>query len=671
MSSPETVTRPAAPEPESSGSPGPLVDLEQAEAALVEHYPRLVRLGYLVLPATLGRTRRVLTAHALTQRALPRGRAAAVAPDAPVIPGPRGGEGDGLGESDGDPGYGYVRLRVVRSAVEAGLPRSRRTWRKRLAVPPPLPQVWGLKLFPRSGGADELALDQRLSALSGPARAAFVLRGLERLPDSGVRRILDAAGVEDPHAALAEADGVAAPGGPLGPHGPGGRDARALLESPEFDPCSLQARPTDLMRRRQHTKAALAATAAVLVCGALLGLPGEGWGPDGAAAPPYARNPAAEAALDPDRLSREKATTWKRSTRTDFSVWPARGSLTDDQGLLRRALAVWARPGRTVQVSATPGTPSGAPPGPPQLLYAGEVDGARVVLLHDGLRVVRYAEPVEGEGGAALDFARVDGADAASSTAVVVARSDGNVRYLTAPWVRSAAVRDLRAPDGPARRLARSADGVTAPVASPAQDRDCGKVNSLELRDASGPRLLTDLGELVPAHLTGGRPEAPREVNTPAARSSWARTACLLPAVRAHGVRSVNSWAYASQRLPEANGTATWVCTRAETWRGTGGRVFAQFQAPGKDTGAIAAKAEGAPSCGPREPRVLAGVLWKARSGNWYVLAAGSRDIASVTATGGVQGTARGHRLAVRAQEGARAELSGKTASGARVESLR
>ena len=40
-------------------------------------YPRLVRLGYLVLPPSLGRNRRVLTAHALAQRALPRNRVAA------------------------------------------------------------------------------------------------------------------------------------------------------------------------------------------------------------------------------------------------------------------------------------------------------------------------------------------------------------------------------------------------------------------------------------------------------------------------------------------------------------------------------------------------------------------------------------------------------------------
>ncbi len=64
----------------------------------------------------------------------------------------------------------------------------------------------GLRLFPRSGGADELALDQRLSALSGPARAAYVLRGLEQLPDGDVRRVLAAAGVDPVDAALREAD---------------------------------------------------------------------------------------------------------------------------------------------------------------------------------------------------------------------------------------------------------------------------------------------------------------------------------------------------------------------------------------------------------------------------------------------------------------------------------
>ncbi|MGW3415351.1 hypothetical protein [Streptomyces sp. NPDC000888] len=643
MQSQDVAPRPAP-------ASGPVVDVEQAEAALVEHYPRLVRLAYLVLPPSLGRNRRVLTAHALTQRALPRGRTSG---DATVIPAQQTGGG-----RDGDPGYAFVRLQVVRTALEAGLPLTRRAWPKRSQLPPLLPQVWGLRLFPRSGGADELALDQRLSALSGPARAAYVLRGLEKLSEADVRKVLTAAGVEDPGAALAVASGLEA--------------QDALLDSPEFDPCSLHARPTDLMRRRQHMKAALAATAAVVVCGALLGLPGDGWGPDGAAAPPYAQNPAAQAALDPAQLTKVPALAWQQSARTDFSVWPARGNLTGDSALLRRALAVWARPGESVAVSATPGTPSGAPPGPPQLLYAGEVDQARVVLLYDGLRIARYAEPTDGTNGAALDFARVDSAKGAEAEAVVLGRTDGNVRYLTAPWVTEATERDLMKPSSGAMDLTLSAEGTTTPLASPAQRSGaCTSWNVLELKDNSGTRLLTDLGELIPAHLTSGRPSAPAEASGAEALRNWAPFACSLASVRSQGVRSVNAWQYARQQLPDSGGSATWVCTRADTWRGGGTRVLAQFQTPGGVYGAVAAKAENSPACGARDPHVLAGVLWKSGAGTWYLLAAGSKDTASVSATGGVTGSAQGALLAVRTKQGAQAELKGSLEDGRDITGLR
>lgn len=632
-----------------SPAPAP-VDVEQAEAALVEHYPRLVRIAYLVLPPALGRNRRVLTAHAVVQRSLPRNRTAATTDD----------------------GYAYVRGRVLRQALDAGRSLRRMAWPRRAQLPPLLPHVWGLRLFPRSGGADELALDQRLSALSGGARAAFVLRGLERLPDRDVRRLLTAAGIEDPHAALVEADGI-------------GTQGVALLESAEYDPCSLQARPTDLLRRRQHARAAVAGVAAVAVCGALLGLPGDGWGANGAAAPPYTRNSAAEAALDPAKVHRVPQDAWRASARTDFSVWPTRGALADDRPLLRRALAVWARPGASVRVSSTPATPVGPPMGPAQLLYAGEVDRARVVLLYDGLRIARYAEPRTGAGSVALDFARVDGASADTAPgaapatyALVAGRADGTVRYLTAPWVGTTAVRDLLDPAGDARPLKRGADGVTDPLPMPGTTRACGAWDVLEVseRGAAGVRLLSDLGELTPARLTSGPPSAPSDVSGSAARTAWARTACLLPAVRSHGVRTVNSWQYASQSLPESNGAAQWVCTRAETWRGTESRVLAQFQPPSAKggapkPGAIAARASGAPACGAREPHVLAGVLWKSRGGRWYVLAAGSEEFRSVRTTGGVTGDARGRVLVVPAKPGDRAELDGLLADGTRAGALR
>lgn len=636
------------------------VDAEQNEASLVEHYPRLVRLGYLVLPPSLGRSRRVLAAHALAQRSLQSAHRAGPAGGAGVPPARRPGRAETAG-----PGYAYVRGQVLRGALAAGIPLRLRLRTGRAALPPVLPLVWGLRLFPHSGGADELALEQRLSELRGPARAAFVLRGLESLADCEVRRELAAAGVADPHAALREADGVPAP--------------YALLSSPEFDPCSLQARPPDLPRRRRYARAALAAAAALVVCGALLGLPGGGWGRAGPAAPPYARNPAAEEALDPGALRVVTASFWRRSPRTDFTAWPTRGDRTEDTRLLRRALTVWARPGGGVRTSATPRTPTGPPMGAPQLLYAGEVGASAVVLFHDGLRVVRYAEPRDADPseGAALDFARVDGADATSSGALVVDRSGGRVRYLTAPWVRRVSVRDLLAPDRAPRPLHRSPDGVTDALTGPGAGGGCRSWDAVELSDGTAVRLMTDLGELAPARLTSGPPSKPHDVSGRAELGSWARTACLLPAVRSHGVRSVNSWRYATQPLPEGSGSAQWLCTRAETWRGTGSRVLAQFQEPSarppgsRPRGAVAARSEDSPACGPRMPRVLAGVLWKSRGGRWYVLAAGSEQFTSLTTSGGVTGSTRGRLLAVPAGAGDRADLDGELADGSRVGALR
>ncbi|MEU8590700.1 hypothetical protein AB0C59_27410 [Streptomyces sp. NPDC048664] len=635
-------------------SAGPAVDVEQAEAALVEHYPRLVRLAYLMLPGDLGRRRRVLTAHSLVQRALPRGRAAL-----PAIPtqGGRGGGAQAPGGAGRDPGPGYalLRLKVVRAALEASRPLRRAAWPKRSQLPPLLPQVWGLRLFPRSGGAGELALEQRLSALSGPARAAYVLRGLERLPEDAVRKVLRSAGAPDPAAAIREAARVPA--------------QDALLASPEFDPCALQALPTDLMRRRHHTKAVLAAAAAVVVCAALLVRPDGGWG---AGASSSAGNPAVEAALDPALLTRVPAGAWKTSARTDFSVWPARGELTGDRAFLGRALAAWADPGPSVRFSATPGTPSGPPAGPPHLLYAGQVDTARVAVFYDGLRIARYAEPTGGRVGAALDFARVDSAAGAEAEAVVLYRADGGVRYLTAPWVTKAAARDLLRPV-PATLGLGPEDGVTAPLAGPSRpDAPCTAWNALQVTDGSGStRLLTDLGELVPAHLTVGRPAAPKEVTGDEALRTWAPFACSLAAVRGQGVRSVNAWGYARQTLPDGSGAADWMCARAETWRGDEPRVLAEFHTPGGRFGAVAAKAEGVAACGAKDPHVLAGVLWKSAGGSWYLLAAGSEDTASIRASGAVDGSGRGNLLALRTSRGAKAGLKATLVDGRTISGLR
>ncbi|SCK56065.1 hypothetical protein H180DRAFT_05190 [Streptomyces sp. WMMB 322] len=641
--------------------------MEQAQAALVEHYPRLVRLAYLVLPPSLARHRRVLTAHSLVQRTLPRGRGSA---EVKVLPAQRrGGHGPAGGDATGADVYEFLTTRVLRAALSGERRPRLAPWR--LPVRPGLfPLVLGLQLFPRSGGAYELALEKALSEVSGAARAACALRGWEGMTDAEVCRVLEAAGVQEPAEALAAASGIRLPAG---------SNDKPVLGPSEFDPCSLQARPTDLLRRRQHLRAALSAVAAVVVCGGLLGLPGDSWGPDGAAAPLYARNPAAEKALEPASLTRVAAGAWKDASRTDFSAWPARGDLTDDDGLLRRALAVWARPGGKVRLSVTQGTSPGPPSGPPQLLYAGRVDGAKVVLLHDGLRAARYAEPEGADsGGAVLDVARTDGADTAESGALVISRSDSNVRYLTAPWVSKAAEVDLLQSDDEGRSLNREDDGVLVSLTGPGRDpRECNRWPGLLLstRGKSKRHLYTDLGELTPARLTSGSPtKKPRDATSATARGRLAHTACGFRSMVGGGVRSVNTWKFATQLLPGGMRSATWLCTRGETWRGNGARIFTSFRRSGLKRGEQAvftSRASDTPACGPRRPHAVSGALWKSDAGNWYVLAAGSRKVAGIRATGksgGPSGSSPGRKLALLAKKGAEAKISARLANGEKLE---
>ncbi|MFD3534862.1 hypothetical protein [Streptomyces sp. NPDC058664] len=650
---------------------------EAAEAALVENYPGLVRLAYLILPPTLGRHRRVLTAHALVQRTLSetggRTRPASPPPSphepAPLPlspPGQRGTE---------RPVYSWLRATVVRAALR---PPSR-------LVPPALrlPLVLGLRLFPRAGGSDELALDRALAAAAPETRAALALRTLEGLPGDAVVRLLARAGVAEPDAALRAAERLgAAPG----------TDVAALLRSAEFDPCTVHTRPTDLLRRRRGERLAALAGAVLLVTTAAVTTVElrSGRAPEGEfAGSPTALSAAALArALDPTALVRAPAERWADTSRVDFTAWPARGTRTGDTALLGRALEAWSRgAGGGVRLTATPATPTSPPAEPPRLLYAGTVDGVGVVLLHDGRRLARYVEPGDGRGPAVLDLARADDADVTTGAAVVLTRTPGRARYLLAPWIAEAAVRDLRAPRTAARPLEVARDGVTAPVAydTPVPQKGpggCARATVLQL--ASSARivedhafLLADLGELTPVHLTwtpgpgtGAPARAPREATGDRGLAAWASSACSLAALHGTGVRSVNRWEYAEQSLPERAGRALWVCSRADTWEG-GGRVIVSLTAPVGPAGSVprtVTELRDTAACGRFGQHVLAGTYWTAPSGTRYLLAAGSRRLTGVTAGGAVTATGRGPVLSARAAgpEGP-VRLTGRLADGSVV----
>jgi hypothetical protein len=97
------------------------------------------------------------------------------------------------------------------------------------------------------------------------------------------------------------------------------------------------------------------------------------------------------------------------------------------------------------------------------------------------------------------------------------------------------------------------------------------------------------------------------------------------------------------------------------TTTGTAGQGAPVGQSSG-DTGA----------CSGFVPHVLAGALWKSTAGHWYMVAAGSPDVARISVTDGLRASAEGSTMAVRAAQGSRAELSAVLrGSGATLRTLR
>ncbi|MFI0205419.1 MULTISPECIES: hypothetical protein [Streptomyces] len=645
--------------------------MQQAEAVIVERYPQLVRLAYLSLPTSLDRHSRVLRAHRAVQQALrSAGRGSH---------GGRTGGSTGPGTEDRPDTLTAVRAEVVRRVAGPGRP------------PLPLPPwVWGLRMWPAAEGLDEIA--RTLAPLTPAGRAAHVLCRLDGLDEPGAVRILEHAGIRDAAAAVRAALAVpTAPADTTAPTGEAG-PYTALPHPTALDAAAVNTRPSDLLRRRNRVRAVWAATG-VLVLAAVLGRAAAGGGPDPTASGPYAGSPAARTALDPARLVRVPAQAWSDTGRVDFTAWPARGSRTGDSALLTRALGTWAAPPEGTAVTVSPATPAEPPVRPPHLLYAGDADGpagapagASAVVLLDGDRIVRY---VERDGRRrSLDISRVDDAGVTTAAALTLGRTGDTARQLLAPWIATAAERDLGAPAEPVRTLPIDRDG-TVLARVPRTDGPCGSRPVLEV--ASSARivekhsfLLADLGGLLPVHLTytplaegaaAVPARQPREATGAAALERWAQEACTLQGVDARAVRSVNLWDFAAADLPENSGRAVWSCSRATHWSGQGDVEVRLRPAGGSSVPVARARATAA--CGRFGQHVLAGTVWSAPSGRPYLLAAGSREVAEIDATGPVRAHASGRSLTAQAPApapapapAARPALTARLHSGAVITAL-
>ncbi|MFF4780407.1 hypothetical protein ACFY3E_03845 [Streptomyces griseorubiginosus] len=659
----------------------------EAESTLIGQYGDLVRLAHVVLPASLGRHRRVLLAHSVVQRVLPAAHPGRVVPGVPL---PRR-----EGRQDRAELRRSYLVTVVRDALALG--RRPALWPARLAPPrtllPRLPLVLGLRLFPGSGSPEELRFAQALSELPAPARAAFMLRLLPGMPDEAVADVLTAAGVADSagalHAARAfaaeQADGARVPPGVVPqecvPQGfvPQGVVSHGFVPQKfvpqEFDACALRASPTDLLRRRRRVRLGAVAALAVLVVGAVL----TDTPPDPAPRRTALPSATTRSVLRPADLIRAPADLWDNTSRVDFTAWPPRGSRVRDENLLGRALSAWTRPGPGTRLSATPGTPTVAPPDAPQLLYAGDVGGLAVVLFHDGRRLARYTEPLSSDGPRSLTVARADDADVTTAAAVALTSGSAGVRYLIAPWVAETETRDLLRPDVLGRPLGVSREGITQPVRPVPAPDGCTSVPVLQLRSSERIAehhafLLAGLDGLSPVHLTytplpgpGAPSREPREATGPAALSAWSHHACSLGALRGGGVSAVHAWDFAEQDLPDGGGHAVWTCARTSTWRGPGDvTVTLRSAADGPGAPARTVGWERSTAvCGRFGRYVAAATGWRSPKNKWYVLAAGSRAVTALTIGGSVSAREPGRTLAVPAPPHPRVTVRATLSTGA------
>ncbi|MFL6115358.1 MAG: hypothetical protein ACJ786_29035 [Catenulispora sp.] len=566
---------------------------EDLEAALVLHYSRLVRIAYVALPPAGDRHGRVLAAHAIVQRTLPGGgwpdllRRRAVRPV----------------ESDS---YAVLRTAVVRSV-------SRGNRRLRAARQP---HVWGLRLFPLGGGSEEMQMDAALRGLSTTARLAYVLLGLEGLDADATAALLARAGARGIPAALHTAERLLA------------EHPADVLQSSEFDPCTLRTRPTDLSRRRRRARGVAGAGAAVVAIGvaALVGFGGSD---------SHALADGAEAgAQAPVRVAPD---AWQTSARIDFGIWPARGDDTTAGNAVPQALEAWTekRPG---VFHPGPGASDAPPVLPVHILWTGHLDGATVVLLYDTTRLARYTVPDHpaADDAVRLDLVRADDSDLTTAGAVVLRSTAAGDRWLVAPWIEAAAPRDLRTPEAPVRPMPVT-DGVTAAVARPAVDT-CASWPVLQLQASPlvAERysfLLADLGGVTGTHLTytpppkAGPAQPPREGTAADALAVEARAACGLAVGPDRDVKQVNTWAFAQQPLPANQGIATWVCLRADDWSGAGSAT-GEFLPPAARTQiGVTGTEDGGKSCSRFAPDVVTQTRWRAPDGRTFLLMAGSRHV--------------------------------------------
>ncbi|MFI6503223.1 hypothetical protein [Nonomuraea typhae] len=287
-----------------------------------------------------------------------------------------------------------------------------------------------LEAVPAAVSPADLDLLRALNALTAAGRAAYCLLAVEGRPPEEVTGILAGARVRDPAGALAEARTLA-------------NDVTLSLDPTV---ARLYARPVRRLR--------LALALVLAACAAAAAWPR----PD--LARPAGAAPSELAELAELEITRAAPDAWRAGAGPTLASWPPRGSRTDDTQLVRRAATAWGG-------------------GPVQLIFAGRVDDATVVLLRRHDQVARFTVA-----GGREDL-RVTPAAGAGPLKLT------GTRYLAPPWTREmwAAPLSGRAPRW---RVLRLTGGVSEPVAAGTRGT-CRQGPVLRLRAAA------DTGRGLPA----------------------------------------------------------------------------------------------------------------------------------------------------------------------------
>ncbi len=509
-----------------------------------------------------------------------------------------------------------VRLR--KSFLRRVLRKRLMPWSGRLATVEAVPAVTRSR---------DMEFTRRFDGLPAPARAAYALLRLEERPHDQVMEILTGAGVDDPAAALAAVSDF--------------EEQAGWLWRPALDPTLVRiyGRPPAGRRLRAAAAAGLCLLALVVV------LPQLDLERPGIAAAPSASRP---------RIVRAAGEAWRAGTSLDLGTWAPRGSLVHDEELVRRAIGTWGA--------------SSA-----QLLFAGQVDDARVVLLRRPSQVARYTETANGPTVEILPEPRVrpDGAGPLKLSTT----TEGS-RYLLPPWVREVSKATL-AGRTPHWHKVEIRDGVTAPV--PLAERGgCWQGPVLRLRApeiAHGlPYTMLDFGRLSLANASY-QPPPPAEVNRygpheldalPEGFSAWKHVGCAVE--RPEGeIQAATAWEFWAGQLPEGV-RGRWVCLR--TTDASGGSVVRGVllaTGRGRTTGTPTAARAGTWDCSRLRTDIVAGVWWKAPSGRRYYVAAGSRRVAAMDVG---RHRVSGRHVAIAGSGIARPRLSAVDEAGVKVSAL-